>query len=418
MEKITVLGLGYIGLPTALLLANAGFTVNGFDIDNKRMKTLIKGDLPFEEHGLQKLFESIKVKNNFKPTEEIEPADVFIIAVPTPQTVKNTADLSYIFSALESIKTVFKDGDLIILESTVGSLDCDEKIIPRINKIGKKFLFAHVPERAIPGNTLLEMVYNTRVIGCLSKEEAEITRKIYSSFIKGKFILTTPKMAAVSKIMENTYRDINIALANEFAKIADELDFNVWKAIEIANHHPRVNIHLPGPGVGGHCIPIDPRFFIGESTQTKIIPLARDINDGMADYICSKLENLFKKNNIKSPKIGILGYAYKKNVSDFRQSPTERFIKFFEGKYEMIINDPFVTASSRKMSSFEEVLKKSEVIILVTDHQIYQKISFSKYPRIKFVFDSRNLFNSDNFKESNAKLYKLGGDEDEDFNSN
>lgn len=417
MKKVTVLGMGYIGFPTGLLLADAGFEVYGFDIDKKRITILKNGELPFKERGLKELFQNVKSKKTFSPVEKIEPADVFIIAVPTPLSKDNKADLSYIFSALEDIKTVFKDGNLIVLESTVGLLDCDKKIIPRIAKFGKKFHFAHVPEKAIPGNTLYEMVQNDRVIGGLTREATEVTAKIYSSFVKGQIIFTTTKVAAVSKVMENTFRDVNIALANEFAKIADELDFDVWEAITIANHHPRVNIHQPGPGVGGHCIPIDPWFLIGESSQTKIIPLARSINDGMSDYICNKINNLIKKYKIENPIIGILGYAYKKNVSDFRETPAEYLIKLFEGKYKVFINDPFVTTSSREMIGLEKILNKSEVIILVTDHDIYQQINFNKYPNIKFIFDSRNLFNNNNFKKSKVKLYKLGGGKCEDFDS-
>lgn len=417
MKKVTVLGMGYIGFPTGLLLADAGFEVYGFDIDKKRITILKNGKLPFEEHGLKELFQKVKSKKSFSPVKKIEPADVFIIAVPTPLSKDNKADLSYIFSALEKIKTVFQDGNLIILESTVGPLDCDKKIIPRIAKFGKKFHFAHVPEKAIPGNTLYEMVQNDRVIGGLTKKALESASKVYSSFVKGQLIFTTPKIAAVSKIMENAFRDVNIALANEFTKVAEELGFDVWEAIKIANYHPRVNIHQPGPGVGGHCIPIDPWFLVGESTRTKLIPLARSINDGMSDYICNKINNLIKKYKIENAVIGILGYAYKKNVGDFRQTPAENLVKLLEDKYKIMINDPFVTTSSREMIDLEKVLNKTDVIILVTDHDIYQQINFSRYHNIKLVFDSRNLFNKNNFKKSKIKLYKLGGSKCEDFDS-
>ncbi len=405
-QIVTMLGLGYIGLPTALLLANAGVTVNGYDIDKKKISSLKENRLFFEENGLETLFKSVQKKRTFTPTTALEHSDIYIIAVPTPAK-KGSAELKYVLSALESIKAVFRAGDLIIVESTIAPRDCVDVLIPEIAKWNKKFLFAHCPERAIPGNTLYEMVHNDRIVGGNDQESNKQTVKLYSKFVTGKLFTTNPTTAAACKVMENTYRAVNIALANEFADIAKKLDFNVWEAIELSNKHPRVTIHQPGPGVGGHCIPIDPWFFIDPKNKVQgLIEKSLLINENMAETVTQEVILLAKKHKIKKPKIGLLGYAYKKNVDDTRETPTKKLHELFAEKFEVLLTDPFI--KNEGFETLEKVLSTVSVIVLSTDHDTYKKINFSKYPNIVFVYDTRNIFSQGNLKKSTTKLYKLG----------
>lgn len=405
MQNVTILGLGYIGFPTALLLANSGLTVTGFDIDARKIKSLQNGKLFFEENGLQKLFNGVQKKKTFLPTTTLKHSSAYIVAVPTPAS-KGSADLTYVLSAIDLIEGVFKDGDLIIIESTIAPRDCNDIIIPKIKKWNKIFLFAHCPERAIPGNTLHEMVYNDRIIGGFDQKSREQTKNLYSKFVKGNLFLTDPITAATCKVMENTYRSVNIALANEFALIARDLDFNVWQAIELSNKHPRVNIHQPGPGVGGHCIPIDPWFFIDpKKTSESLIEKSLIVNENMAKVVVNEVISLINNHKIKNPAIGLLGYAYKKNVNDSRETPSQKIIDLLINQYKVKINDDFI--KSDEFDDLETILSNSNVIILTTDHDYYKKINFAKYPNIKFVYDTRNLFTKNNISNK-TKLYKLG----------
>lgn len=401
-KTISVLGLGYVGLPTALLLADAENKVDGFDIDKEKINKLKRKKLPFSERGLGKLFAKVIKKKTFTPSSTLQLADVFIIAVPTPQ-INKRADLKYVFKALDLIRDVFKSGDTIIIESTVGPRDCTDRIIPYISKWGQMFQFAHCPERAIPGNTLFEMINNQRIVGSENRKTALAVKKLYSSFVKGKINISNTTIAASAKIMENTYRSVNIALANEFAQIAHDLNFNIWKSIELANKHPRVHIHQPGPGVGGHCIPIDPWFFVGDGNGASLIEAALEKNISMSKYIASKLKKNIKMLGITKPVIGVLGYSYKKNVDDFRETPAEPLIKLLEKKFSVLTSDPKVNSAKRKMLPLREVLFKSTVIVLITDHSEYKKIKFAKHPNIKLVYDTRNLFTQNNFEDSSAK---------------
>lgn len=404
-KTVSVLGLGYIGLPTALLMANAGIETRGFDIDKNKINSLVKNKLFFEEEGLEKLFNEVILKKSFSASFILKNSDVFVIAVPTPQK-KGTAELKYIISALEMIKSKFKNGNLIILESTVGPRDCVDIIIPIIKSWGKNFLFSHCPERAIPGNTLNEMINNDRIIGGSDIQSNDATKTLYSRFVKGNLFSTDPTTAAACKVMENTYRSTNIALANEFSQIATELDFNVWEAIELSNKHPRVNIHQPSPGVGGHCIPIDPWFFITSKQRNTLIEKGLRINESMPSIVSTNLIKLVNKHKLTKPIIGILGYAYKKNVDDFRETPSQKIYDLLSKKFDVKITDPYINIPI--ISKLDKVLSSSEAIIICTDHDIYKGINFKKYPNIKFVYDTRNLFSILEFINTKIKLYKLG----------
>ncbi|GIK83875.1 MAG: hypothetical protein BroJett025_04970 [Patescibacteria group bacterium] len=405
-QSVTMLGLGYIGLPTALLLANAGIAVTGYDIDSEKIEKLKNKKLFFEEKGLDTLFKNVLKKQTFTPTTTLKHSDVYIVAVPTPAK-KGTAELKFVLSALDSIGEVFQDNDLIIIESTIAPRDCVDILIPKIKAWNKPFLFAHCPERAIPGNTLYEMIHNDRIVGGIDALSNEATTLLYSKFVKGNLFSTDPTTAAACKVMENTYRAVNIALANEFSQIAQKLDFNVWEAINLSNKHPRVAIHQPGPGVGGHCIPIDPWFFIDpESKNQGLIEKSLLINKEMSQIIQAKIDSLILKNKVKKPKIGLLGYAYKKNIDDSRETPSKKIFELLSKNYSVKINDPFV--KNKDFLELESILKLSNILIVLTDHDLYKRIDFSRYQNIIFVYDTRNLFLNSDFKKTNIKLYQLG----------
>lgn len=405
--EVNVIGLGYIGLPTALLVADSGIRVFGYDIDETKLQCLKKGETYFEEPGLDNLLSSVSHKKTFLPVNKLSKANVHIIAVPTPTSV-GKADLTYVMSALVMVKTVAKKGDLIILESTVGPKDCIDEIIPEIKSWEEDCLFALCTERAIPGNTLNEMVHNDRVVGGYTKEASDIAVELYSNFVQGEVFVTDPTTAAVCKVMENTYRAVNIALANEFAKLATDYNFNVWEAVELTNKHPRVNIHQPGPGVGGHCIPIDPYFLIKGTDKSSLIKQGMRVNEGMPKYVVDKLDLLVEKHNLNNVTVGVLGYAYKKNVDDARDTPAEQIVSLLKDKYEVLVSDPYVRAEN-VISDTETVISKSQALILVTDHNEYQQIDFSRFPNVSFIIDTRNHL-IDSKTLGDIVLYTLGKD--------
>ena len=407
-KTICVIGMGYIGLPTALLFASSGLKVHGVDVAKEKIEILRQGKIPFEEPGLDELYDTVKKLETFTSSGSIVPADCYIIAVPTPQR-NHMTDLRFVFQALESVIPFIKKSTLIILESTISPSDCGAHIIPFLEKFGKNNIaLAHCPERAIPGNTIAEMQLNPRIVGGRSLQVAKHVKKLYELFVKGKIYTTDLMTAAACKVMENTYRDANIALANEFAKIADDLGFNVWNAIKLANLHPRVNIHQPGPGVGGHCIAIDPWYFVGESKQAKLIKKARNINDGMPEYVSQNIEKIIKKHHLSSPIIGVLGYAYKKNVDDARETPSESLLKILEKKYECLVHDPYVVFRSRQSAKLNELLNRSQIIILETDHDYYKMIKFQNYNNIAAIYDLRNAVRESQASKTFPSLYKLG----------
>ena len=412
MDKICVLGLGYIGLPTALLLATSGYEVVGIDIDKKIVDALNKGKTPFNEPGLDELLN--KARNNFVAKTEVETADVFLIAVPTPlEKSIRVADLRYVRSAAEMIYPHLKRGDLVILESTVPPGASEKLIIPILEKSGLKvgeFYFTHCPERAIPGRTIFEMIHNDRVIGGYDKKSAELAKRIYSSFVRGDIYLTDIKTAEFVKLIENTYRDVNIALANEFAQIAEECGINIWEAIELANKHPRVNILKPGPGVGGHCIAIDPWFLTENSTKYRMVLLAREINDSMPNYVLQTVRSLLK--GIKDPVITVFGVAYKGNVDDTRETPALKFIKLAENEgYKVKIYDPYVKEFEYPILDLKNAVKDSDCIVIITDHDVFKFLDpneIGKLMRNKCVFDGRNILDHEKWRKAGFKVKVLG----------
>ncbi len=396
INSVTVVGLGYIGLPTALLIAKSGITTHGFDVDHNKLEQLKKGDIYFDEKDIAAIFS--EAQEYFKVSEALEPSDVYIIAVPTP-VMDGAADLSYVMEALKTIKSVARDGDLIIVESTVGPADCLQIIMPEIASWQTRCLFAQCTERAIPGNTIDEMINNDRVIGANDDAAAQKAVNVYKSFVCGEVTVTDVTTAAVTKVMENTYRSVNIALANELATLANKLNFNVWEAIALANRHPRVNIHLPGPGVGGHCIPVDPYFLVDKERKISVVREGLKMNESMAEYIVQSLMNMIAEYQINDVSVAILGYAYKKNVDDGRESPAERVIQQLESEnIHALVTDPFVERSD--FVPLQDALKNANIVLLVTDHDEYKKIDFSQYDH-DLIIDTKNfltnLADADNY---------------------
>ncbi|WP_292375915.1 nucleotide sugar dehydrogenase [Methanosarcina sp. UBA411] len=408
MSKICVLGQGYIGLPTALLFANNGHEVVGIDVNKRVVDTLKAGKMPFEEKGFQELLDGAIAKKAFRAESLVEEADVFLVAVPTPfDTELRMADLKYVVSACEMIVPHLKKGNLVIIESTIPPNTCEKNIKQILEKSTLKmcedFYVSHCPERAIPGNTLHEMVYNDRVIGGVNEESTQLTADLYSSFVKGNLHLTTSTTAEMIKLMENTFRDVNIALANEFAQIADDYGIDVWKAIEIANKHPRVNILKPGPGVGGHCIAIDPWFLTENANNSSLIMMSRQINDSMPQYVLKMVKEMLA--HVENPTITAFGVAYKGDIADTRATPAKKFIKLAEKEgFKVKIYDPFVKEWSYPVLGLEEAVEGSDCIVVLTDHSEFREMDpkeFCKRLKNLKIIDTRNVIN--------LKLWEMAG---------
>ncbi|MFA5880520.1 MAG: nucleotide sugar dehydrogenase [Candidatus Margulisiibacteriota bacterium] len=405
MKKVCVLGMGYMGLPTACLLAGAGYKVLGVDVNPEKIKQLKLESFKTTEPGLIELFKKALKTKNISFSTKIEKADFFVIAVPTP-AINQKIDLKYVRSATNMIADVLENGNLVILESTVAP-NVSRKILKKIlDKKNKNYFLSHCPERAIPGNTLYELINNDRIIGGIDEKSAEMTKEIYSKFVKGKIYLTEITTAETVKLLENSFRDINIAFANEIAKLSGKIGIDPWEAIELANKHPRVNILNPGPGVGGHCISVDPWFLIQDDPESRFIRLARNINDSMPSYVVRLLlKNLEKE----TAKIAILGIAYKANVDDPRETPAEKVYNILKViGYKVMATDPYVKKYEFKIHDINKTLRNADAVILVTDHDEYKNMDFKKY-KLKCFIDTRHCINAKQLHKT-TKLITFGNE--------
>src|SRR5205809_3629836 len=347
-EKIVILGTGYVGFPLAVILARSGFKVVGVDIKREVVRGINSGNLPISEKDIEDSFKEPVVRKNLLASDVLEDGDVYVISVPTPlEKRRKVADLSAVIEATESIGSHLKKGNLVILESTVPPLTCREIVTPIIEsgtglKVNMDIGLVHCPERILPGNVFEEIVKNDRVIGSLSEEARKRAKSIYATFVKGKIFLTDDVTAELVKIMENTYRDVNIALANEFAMIAETLGVDASRTIEIANNHPRVEILRPGIGVGGHCIPVDPWFLTEvDPTHTRLVSTARQINDSMPGRTAAKMRQAVA--DLPNPEIVVIGMAYKAGADDIRESPSLQVAEILKKEgYEIRQYDPLV----------------------------------------------------------------------------
>jgi len=414
MAKICVIGLGYIGLPTALLLSKH-HEVSGCDINQEVVSKINRKEMPFVEPGMDEI---IRDSNIIAATHPVE-ADVFIICVPTPFDKEvRMADLRYVKNALESTITYLRQGNLIVIESTITPGSSEKIAIPLLERsnliVGKDLFLSHCPERAIPGRTFFEMVHNDRIIGGINKKSTDLSADIYESFVQGTIYKTDIRTAEFVKLIENTFRDVNIALANELAMLSEDIGINIWNAIELANKHPRVNIHSPGPGVGGHCIAVDPWFLTESSCNAKLITMAREINDGMSSFIVSKAKRIFQEAGITDPVVTIFGVAYKGNIDDTRETPALRLIKLCEKEgWNVKIFDPCVKKFEYPLLPFEEAVQNTNLIIIEVDHDEFKKLDvkrISGFVLSKIIIDTKNVLIKDEFFKEGFKIHTLGVD--------
>ncbi len=375
---INVIGLGYIGLPTALMMASHGVEVVGTDYNKELVDTLNRGEVTFEEKGLKELFDEA-VKCGIKFSNEYQVTDMYIVSVPTPyDKFSKKIDACYVISAVKSVMKVCPKGATVVIESTVSPGTIDKFIRPVIEengfKIGEDINLVHAPERIIPGNMVYELLHNNRTIGADDKAVGEKVAEYYASFCQGQIAITDIKTAEMTKVVENTYRAVNIAFANELAKICRQDGMDVYEIIKICNMHPRVNILQPGPGVGGHCISVDPWFLVGDyPSLTKVIWESMKVNDSMPEHVLARIADIMKEKGIKDYKrVGLYGLTYKENVDDFRESPTLQLLDFQKSHLAepLKVYDPWIKKDivENQYHDFDKFLDDSDIVVIMVKH--------------------------------------------------
>ena len=381
------MGLGYIGLPTAALLASKDINVVGVDINPETVDLINHGKIHIVETGLASLVKEVVSIGNLRATTEPVPAEAYIIAVPTPFKDDHEPDLSYIRSAAKSLAPYLNKGNLVILESTspVGATEkiaawiAEERHDLKFTGDDQDVYIAYCPERVLPGQILKELVPNDRIIGGLTDKSTKAAVGLYSLFVKGKCLTTDSQTAEMAKLTENSFRDVNIAFANELSLICDKLDIDVWKLIEFANYHPRVNILQPGPGVGGHCIAVDPWFIVHSAPmQSQLIKQARVVNDSKPEWVIEKVRSAAKK--LDKPTIGCLGLAFKPNVDDLRESPSLKIAKQIQREDigTLIVAEPNITqCDGLDLREYQDVIKLSDILIILVKHKEFSDIYLS-----------------------------------------
>lgn len=415
MKTISVIGLGYIGLPTASVLASNGFKVIGVDVDPKIIQTVNKGKIHIEEPGLSTIVRAAIASGNLRATLEAEPADVFFISVPTPLTADKKADMSFVAQAAEKIVPLLKAGNLVVLESTSPPGTCKNLLKPILEKsgltVGKDLFLAHCPERVLPGKILKELIGNDRVIGGYDPTSAERARDIYANFVEGEILLTDLTTAEFVKVIENTFRDVNIALANEVAQMCEAIGIDYWEVAALANRHPRVNLLRAGPGVGGHCISVDPWFLVESLPElSQIVHLARRRNDAMPEHVVAETLALLKGRT--NPKVGVLGLAFKGNIDDARESPALEIVEMLEkGGCEVHAHDPYVKQCPVDLAPLEDCFAGADCLLLLTDHNDYKYLNpkqVGQSMRGRILFDTRNHLDHEEWRQAGFRVRVLG----------
>ena len=428
-KKICVLGLGYIGLPTATMFATHGIEVHGVDVNPRVVESLQAGKIHIHEPGLQSLFEEAIKSGRLTVSSQPVEADAFIISVPTPfQHEKfgeyngirfKLADMRAVTSATEAILPVLRKGNLVILESTSPPRTTVELVAPILTRstlqAGTDFHLCYSPERVLPGQILRELVDNARVIGGVTPESARAGRDLYATFVKGEIHETDATTAEMVKIMENTTRDVNIAIANEFARLAEKFGVDVWEAIRLANLHPRINILNPGPGVGGHCISVDPWFFVEAAPEfSSLIYQARKVNDEQPNFVVEKVRRAIGE--LKNKKIAALGLAYKPDVDDLRESPAVEVIHLLQ-KEGAIVHawEPFAPNAKLEgvdmASDLDSALKDADAILLLVNHTQFRNlnpVSIASKTSARVIVDTVNTWNGESWKSAGFHFHRLG----------
>ncbi|CAG1012207.1 UDP-N-acetyl-D-mannosaminuronic acid dehydrogenase [Anaerolineales bacterium] len=427
--KICVIGLGYIGLPTASTFATHGIQVLGVDVNQHVIETLNRGEIHIHEPGLHDVVKKAIQSGNFKAVAKLEEADAFIIAVPTPfkedelgeyngMTYK-LADMRAVVSAAESIVPFLRKGNLVILESTSPPRTTVDLVAPILSHsglaAGRDFHLAYSPERVLPGQIMRELIENARVIGGVTPESAQAGSDLYGTFVKGQIIQTDATTAEMVKIMENTTRDVNIAIANEFSRLAEKFGVDVWEAIRLANLHPRINILSPGPGVGGHCISVDPWFFVEAAPDlTTLIHHARFVNDTQPHFVVNKVKQAL--GDMKDKKIAALGLAYKPDVDDLRESPATEVVHLLQKEGAHVKAwEPFKPDASlpgiHMVGSFEETIKDADAIVLLVNHTEFRQLNPSEVARktkSRLLIDTVNGWKDEAWKNAGFDVRVLG----------
>jgi len=418
-HSLCVLGLGYIGLPTASTFATNGLQVLGVDVNRRIVDVLRHGEIHIQEPGLRRLVQDAFSSGNLKVAEQPEPADAFLIAVPTPIQSDKRADLSAVRAAARAIAPLVRRGNLVVLESTSPPRTTVDVLAPILAESGLRpgedFALVYSPERVLPGQILRELIENARVIGGVNRASAEAGRELYSVFVRGEIVLTDATTAEMVKLMENTYRDVNIAVANEFAALAEQFGVDVWEAIALANRHPRVAVLRPGPGVGGHCISVDPWFLVESAPEkTELIRQARLVNDRQPERVVARLESAL--GGLRGKTIAALGLAYKADVDDLRESPALEVTRLLVAAGATVRtfepHAPTATvAGAQAAPSLETALDGADALILLVDHRGLAGLEpawAAGRMRGRLAFDARGVLPRADWERAGFTLHVLG----------
>lgn len=418
-NRVCILGMGYIGLPLASTFAIHNLKVVGMDINPKIIRTLQEGALHIHEPGLRALVQEALLSGNLSIQQQVADADAFIIAVPTPFDHDKRADLSFVISAAESICPHLRLGNLVILESTSPPRTTTQVVAPILErsglKAGKDFFLAYSPERVLPGQILRELVEDARVIGGVDPESAKAGRDLYQLFVKGEIVLTDATTAETVKLMENTTRDVSIALANEFSRLADRLGVDVWEAISIANRHPRIKILRPGPGVGGHCVSVDPWFLVESAPDlTTLIRTARQVNDSQPHFVLDLARRWL--GDLAGKRIGVLGLSFKPDVDDLRESPAIEIAHLLADEGALIqAYEPFkpgaVVPGLELVPSIEALLKEKDALLLLVAHTQFRELDprwMAERTPARLVIDTVNVWDRPAWSDAGFNMHTLG----------
>ncbi|MBI5637145.1 MAG: UDP-N-acetyl-D-mannosamine dehydrogenase [Nitrospinae bacterium] len=411
MNKVQVVGLGYIGLPTAVIIADHGIDVVGLDVSQRIVDTINRGEIHVIESDIEKAAHRVVKEGKLRATLSAEDADVFIIAVPTPFTDGHLPDVTFLKAAVKSIAPSLRKGNIVILESTL-PVGTTNDMCAYMKKLRPDLSFpdaagdqadirvAHCPERVLPGHVMRELIENDRVIGGISAACAKAAKAFYGIFVKGKCVVTNARTAEMTKLTENSYRDVNIAFANELSIICGKLGVNVWELIELANLHPRVNILQPGPGVGGHCIAVDPWFIVSSAPQeARLIRAAREVNDSKPLYIIQQVKVAAAK--VKSPVIACLGLSYKADIDDLRESPAVDIVKHLaeDDTGFLLVVEPHIKELPRALADLKNIEKttlddaigRAHIVLLLVNHKVFINLDRAKLAG-KTVIDTRGIW--------------------------
>jgi len=408
--KVVVIGLGYIGLPTAAVIARTGAKVLGVDVTQSVVDTVNSGRVHIEEVDLDGLVSGVVARGSLRASTTIEPADVFVIAVPTPFGEDHAPDIGYVLRAATTVATVLKAGDVVVLEST-SPVGTTEKVrdllaqlrpdlrIPGRTTESPDVAIAYCPERVLPGRILVELIDNDRVIGGITPRCARKALTFYRRFVRGACVTTTSRAAEMTKLTENAFRDVNIAFANELSRVADTMDVDVWEVIRLANRHPRVNILSPGPGVGGHCIAVDPWFLVhADRANTPLIRTAREVNDAKVDYVIERAAAIIAAH--PGMPVACMGLAFKANIDDFRESPALKVAAALAARFgdRLHVVEPYADAlpaafegTGAHLTDIDTAIETCPIMVVLVDHDIFKSVPLDERAD-KIVYDTRGIW--------------------------